>query len=933
MANNQTTVKVSADASGYTAELDRARKSADAFSASQTAAAQRVATAQKAIAEAATTGSKASASAINNFVSQLARTADQAGKTRAQLLEMKAAQLGISDSVSSYISTIDKASESTHGFNLNTMSARRELLVLAHEASQGNWTKFGGSLGVLAERTDALSAILSAAGLGVGLFAGAVTFAGVEIYKTVTAINALQKASYGTNGYLGLTNDELTAMATRLAGANGGLVEVSATMASLIGSGQASKQTIEQLTDVVTQFGHDAGLTTEKAAEAFVKLIEDPKKGIDELQSKYHTFSAAQIEVINGYVKTGDTAKATQAFIDAVAESQHRMAEQGTKEVGILARIWKSFSDAAKQAGDNFDRMGVAASNAEKLTAATERQAAAQQNLVRAQKLGPAFATRAQTALDAANAEVAAIQKVQDAQKKAADDNAKRARSGDAKVAVDKYLDDSKYASPAEQQKLELAAENANFVKATADLDKSSADYQAALKRHYGNVQTINEQYAKKTRVHTNEGGINAELTRIAGQNQLIAQEEKRAETVLKSQRDAGLIDNAEYFQKLHDLQAAALDQEIANAQKRVDVAQSKKEKVALENALKDYKSLVEQRKAVDVNLADSVQKYTAQRVAAVQKYADQEAQVLNKQQTAFATQYTTRNMSSLDKADYDARLKIVTDYEAQRQALLLQYDSPTADKVEYQQKLAIAQQAYEDQSSALENSLTVQKQLRDNYDEQIKKSFTDLAGNSQTTAELVGTGFTSVFSTMESSLESFVTTGKFSFSQFASSVLADMAKIALKAAETQIFNMVASSFSTGGPVGSPQSFATGGPIYGAGTGTSDSIPAMLSNGEFVINAASTKKYSGILAAINSGKLSHFATGGAVGSVASSSTSAASGATSPVSVTVHNNGGSDLNDKDAADLHAMVTAFVDKRMAQKMRGQGGYSYQMKHGQI
>jgi hypothetical protein len=37
--------------------------------------------------------------------------------------------------------------------------------------------------------------------------------------------------------------------------------------------------------------------------------------------------------------------------------------------------------------------------------------------------------------------------------------------------------------------------------------------------------------------------------------------------------------------------------------------------------------------------------------------------------------------------------------------------------------------------------------------------------------------------------------------------------------------------------------FATGGPVFGAGTGTSDSIPAWLSNGEFVHNAAAVSYY------------------------------------------------------------------------------------------
>lgn len=45
--------------------------------------------------------------------------------------------------------------------------------------------------------------------------------------------------------------------------------------------------------------------------------------------------------------------------------------------------------------------------------------------------------------------------------------------------------------------------------------------------------------------------------------------------------------------------------------------------------------------------------------------------------------------------------------------------------------------------------------------------------------------------------------------------------------------------------------FATGGYVQGAGTATSDSIPAMLSNGESVINAKSTSMFGGLLSAIN----------------------------------------------------------------------------------
>jgi tape measure domain-containing protein len=58
--------------------------------------------------------------------------------------------------------------------------------------------------------------------------------------------------------------------------------------------------------------------------------------------------------------------------------------------------------------------------------------------------------------------------------------------------------------------------------------------------------------------------------------------------------------------------------------------------------------------------------------------------------------------------------------------------------------------------------------------------------------------------------------------------------------------------------------FASGGHVSGPGTGTSDSIPAMVSNGEFVVNAKSTKRFGPLLESINAGRFGKFAEGGFV---------------------------------------------------------------------
>lgn len=87
--------------------------------------------------------------------------------------------------------------------------------------------------------------------------------------------------------------------------------------------------------------------------------------------------------------------------------------------------------------------------------------------------------------------------------------------------------------------------------------------------------------------------------------------------------------------------------------------------------------------------------------------------------------------------------------------------------------------------------------------------------------------------------------------------------------------------------------FATGGSVAGPGTGTSDSIPSMLSNGEYVLNAQAVDRLGvPFLNGLNTGRLRGFASGGLVGSggaynrpasVASSSSSTSNSITLNVS--------------------------------------------------
>lgn len=101
-------------------------------------------------------------------------------------------------------------------------------------------------------------------------------------------------------------------------------------------------------------------------------------------------------------------------------------------------------------------------------------------------------------------------------------------------------------------------------------------------------------------------------------------------------------------------------------------------------------------------------------------------------------------------------------------------------------------------------------------------------------------------------------------FKKMANAIIADLVRIAV---QKLILNVVSGGafgflgFSEGGPV---QKRASGGFISGPGTATSDSIPALLSNGEFVVRAAAVAQPGmlSLLEAINGRKLPRFANGG-----------------------------------------------------------------------
>jgi hypothetical protein len=130
--------------------------------------------------------------------------------------------------------------------------------------------------------------------------------------------------------------------------------------------------------------------------------------------------------------------------------------------------------------------------------------------------------------------------------------------------------------------------------------------------------------------------------------------------------------------------------------------------------------------------------------------------------------------------------------------------------------------------------------------------------------------------------------------------------------------------------IGKTFGFASGGHVAGPGTATSDSIPAMLSSGEFVVNAGAVRGNRALLEALNSGRALKFASGGIVGAPPALSSPPVFSGVGGAHVSIHSpivvnaSGGTpaqnaDLAKQMQASIEASMRNTVISEITQQMR--------------
>lgn len=457
-----------------------------------------------------------------------------------------------------------------------------------------------------------------------------------------------------------------------------------------------------------------------------------------------------------------------------------------------------------------------------------------------------------------------------------------------------KFAEKDKYSNEERLKFLDQAIakekEQAEANKRIAQMQLENLEREAALS---DNDAAMNDKLAEAkaaviradTELSNKMRELNAQrVEAINGINAEAAAEKKAAEEKAKAWREAQKRKEEEQKQALNTEEQLWREYEDALLDLIKDGYEKQKQVVATQyqREIEDLKKRLDEEKNLTASARDAINRT----IIAKQQEMNQQIAEINKAQTDEQIQKDAEEIqhkADIERMTLDARLAVVQEgtaefFELEQQRIDMEYQQEqqrianlVASEEEKNTLLELAQQKHsqkttENKQKQADNEkaiLQAKKQAELDAYNSVKSGIDALAQHSKAFA---------IMSKAIALAEIAINTGKALSAGIAQAAAAGPFPANLIAIATTVGTVLANiasaiatvksaKFAKGGRVDTRQ-YASGGDVRGAGTGTSDSIHAMLSNGESVMTAAATSMYAPVLSAMNQSAGGNPITGG-----------------------------------------------------------------------
>ncbi len=735
--------------------------------------------------EAATNRAK---QAADDFLNSLKNQTEIIGKTRTEILELKAAQLGVSQQAAPMINKLKEQEKAFMNGSITIgqyKQAMRQLpmqmtdIVTSLASGMPVWMVMiqqGGqikdSFGGVGNSLKALASLITPARVAMFGFAGAAAAVALAAYKGSQEFGEYNKQLILTGGYAGRTAAQLDALARSLSGNGITQYGMADTISKVVGSGAFSGRDVDMVSKTAAAMEKAVGQSVDETIKQFQRLQEDPVKAVTELDKSLHFLTATQLEQITTLQTQGKEQEAAKMAMESYANAMDERTKQIKENLGTLEKAWQWVGNEAEKAWDKMLNIG--------------REKTLEQQIQ--------------------EYEEALIE----AQIKPAGKDILRYKTG---LTVDEVK--SKLALLKEKQ-TQIAIKNASEKAARDEEERKKAQFRAdqELKRQY---ETAEEKHQRTL----NEIKNNAYASQAA-KDEAIRREKERYEKEKAKGKGKTPTYRPDYGTRVDE----SANQALLSLQAQLKV-------------LKEHKTVSdvissERKKLWDMEAKISILE-EAQKTRQLTK--DEKALLAKKDyilasQEALAIAGDEVKLQELHNRELDKQLKRVEEINARSRALEL--GAGKSGRM-YQRDIALEKAKSPDERKALEEYYAKEDSIRANWELGVKKGFAEFQDQATNVYGNVAQISQSAFQGMSNSLSDFVLTGKANFADFTRSFLEMTTKMLMQMA---MLNAMKAAFG-GSAVGNFFGFASGG--Y-TGDGGKHDPAGVVHKGEFVFTKEATQR-------------------------------------------------------------------------------------------
>jgi lambda family phage tail tape measure protein len=648
--------------------------------------------------------------------------------------------------------------------------------------------------------------------------------------------DAYAKALILTGNAAGSNVNQLTAMSRAIAEVTGTQSQAADAVAQFAANGNIAATSIERFARVAVQLERTAGQAVGETVKQFSELGKEPLQASIKLNETTRFLTTSLYQQIKALEDQGRTAEAAAAAQRGFADAMESRTGQLEARLGSIERAWRAVKDSAAEAWSAMLNVGRAGT-------LDERLEQARSDLQTLEAANQAARTRGGTPTEAFQARleqqrqlIYGLTESTRLEAKASALQADGVRQTKARIGFDEI------ARRNQQDKTALLTKEIELIK---NAGKAAGASQAEIDKAIAGARERFKSTAAKGPRDTQRGidrsDLAFDLSQIKSEADELVRVYADAERIIEALRSSGLVKDKDYYESRRqflelETQAkdAALQKEIARLQQEQGLIDARKAKDPTDTAQKARDSIDNTRKIAE---AES-------QLAILRARNSSRAVILDIEETRVAKEKTDALLSARQAAE-----AYFGSQNRQQNRTLEAFGQGPREQI-FTQGVNQIDDNFAQQERELQNLKVLGKLTQEEYDARLAiirefqarsiQSFTqyydrliDLQGNAfmgasravktyidevANVAQTTDTFVSNSLRGLEDGLTDFLTTGKFKYKEFATSIVADVNRIIIR---QQIANALAGKMGAGSSGGSDILGTLFGALMGSGGGMS----------------------------------------------------------------------------------------------------------------